>query len=96
MHMRNSWLLVNSYIYKLLGMISVELTLSILGSIDDVKDVVTWIFLEVRSDVQLFSWTSAKAIKLKLDVINSVKEDCAINRPEYIFRKSHVTKLMNS
>ena len=63
-------------------------------------NAVMWLFLETLSAAQLLTRkemsTFTSAIKLDLEVIDLVKEQCTMDRPEYVFRKTHVIKLIKS
>ena len=49
-------------------------------------------FLVCNSSLQIL--TSTQAMKLKFGIINLVKGQCVIYRPEYVF--SHMNKLIKS
>ena len=56
-----------------------------MGSKDDMTNVATWLFLKILSGVQFH-----RTMKLILNVINLIKVQCAICRPEYLLqKKSH-------
>ena len=60
------------------------------GSIDDVINMVTWLFLEVLSGVQLHTWnvTLHTSQKVKVsEVINLSKRQYVIDRSKHVFRK---------
>ena len=63
-------------------------------------NAVMWLFLETLSAAQLLTRkemsTFTSAIKLDLEVIDLVKEQCTMDRAEYVFRKTHVIKLIKS
>ena len=54
----NIWFLVNKYYLHISEMVSVENFIkdTLWWFIDDILNVVNWLFLEILSDVQLLTW----------------------------------------
>ena len=61
-------------------------------------NVLTWLFLEILSGLQRFTWISTftKTVKLNFGLNKFGKSTTYNLKPEHIFSKSHVAKLIGS
>ena len=58
-----------------------------MASIGNVMGVITWLFLEILSDMHHGTRNANLSTGYKMDGIDLVKEQCKIYKLEYIFRE---------